>query len=195
MPQSEQLQLAMTAKVAATFGLDPDLVSLRDNRFVQCRVQGDSGALPFAANSFDLLTANMVVEHVADPAALLSEAARVLKPKGFFLFHTPNSLSYATLTARIVPESLKVGLIRYLEGRRGEDVFPTLYRMNTPSQVKELAVAAGFAIVDLKRTESSAQAVMLGPIVLLELLWIRMLRFRALSNLRSNLIVILQKAG
>jgi ubiquinone/menaquinone biosynthesis C-methylase UbiE len=195
MPQSEQIQIAMTGKVNATFGLDPDFASLRDNRFVQYRVQGDSSALPFAGDSFDLLTANMVVEHVANPVALLSEAFRVLKPNGFFLFHTPNLLSYATLTARIVPEAFKVGLIRYLEGRKGEDVFPTLYRMNTPEQVEKLASAAGFAVVELKRTESSAQAVMLGPLVILELLWIRMLRLRTLSNLRSNLIVILQKPG
>jgi ubiquinone/menaquinone biosynthesis C-methylase UbiE len=195
MPQSERTQVAMTGKVKATFGLDPDLASLMDNRFVQYRVQGDSSALPFAEDSFDLLTANMVVEHVSDPVALLSEAFRVLKPKGVFLFHTPNLLSYATLTARMVPEAFKVRLIRYLEGRKGEDVFPTFYRMNTPAQVEKLAVAAGFAVVELKRTESSAQAVMLGLLVILELLWIRMLRLRILRNLRSNLIVILQKAG
>lgn len=193
MPQSEQVQLAMTRKVQATFGLDPDFASLKDNHFVQYRVHGDSSTLPFADDSFDLLTANMVIEHVADPVALLSEAFRVLRPTGFFLFHTPNMRSYATLTARMVPETLKVGLIRYLEGRKGEDVFPTLYRMNTPKQVEKLASAAGFTVAEVKPTESSAQAVMLGPLVILELLWIRMLRHRSLSNLRSNLIVILQR--
>jgi ubiquinone/menaquinone biosynthesis C-methylase UbiE len=194
MPGSESAQNSMVRKVKATYGVDPDLSSLRDNPFVQYRVMGDSSSLPFAANSFDLLTANMVVEHVSKPKELLSEAFRVLKPNGIFLFHTPNLMSYATLFASLVPEALKVGLISYLEGRKGEDVFPTHYRMNTPRRIRKLAKASGFALSDLKRVESSAQAVMLGPFVILELLWIRLLRMHFLRDFRSNLIVILQKA-
>jgi len=58
-----------------------------DNHFVQHRFVGDCCSLPFADSSFDLLTANMVVEHVAHPRALLSEVRRILKPNGIFLFH------------------------------------------------------------------------------------------------------------
>jgi ubiquinone/menaquinone biosynthesis C-methylase UbiE len=39
-------------------------------------------ALPFAGESFGLLTCWDVIEHVEDPARLLSEIARVLKPDG-----------------------------------------------------------------------------------------------------------------
>ena len=193
MPRGAEEQSSLRDRLKGIYGLDPDFSSLRDNRFVQFPVSGDSSALPFANSSFDLLTANMVVEHVAKPDLLLSEASRVLKPNGLFLFHTPNTLSYATLLARLVPEGLKTRLVGFFEGRKEEDVFPTLYRMNTPSKVEQLSRQAGLHLSELMPVESSAQTVMLGPLVVLELGWIRILRLAALRNLRSNLIVILQK--
>jgi SAM-dependent methyltransferase len=195
MPASEQEEAALKARLQDSFGIDADVASLRDNLFVRHRVAGDCCSLPFASASFDLLTANMVVEHVADPRALLCEASRVLKSNGIFLFHTPNALSYATVLARLVPESLKVRLIAYLESRKAEDVFPTFYRMNAPGRILELSRNTELEVVDLIRVESSAQSVMLGPIVLFELLWIRLLRLSVLGNLRSNLIVVLRKTA
>jgi SAM-dependent methyltransferase len=193
MPEADKEQAIVQSSVEAIFGLDPDIASLRDNRFVRYRVVGDSSSLPFADGSFDLLTANMVVEHVAQPQALLLEVSRVLKPQGIFLFHTPNALSYATLMAGLVPEGLKIWLISFFEARKAEDVFPTFYRMNTPRRIVEFSRSSGLDVVELIRVESSAQAIMLGPLVVFELLWIRLLRLPAFRNLRSNLIVVLQK--
>jgi SAM-dependent methyltransferase len=194
MPGADEEQFSLCARLKATFGLDPDLASLRDNRFVQYRVVGNAESLPFSDSSFDILTANMVVEHVSQPRALLSEVHRVLRPNGIFLFHTPNALSYATLIARVVPEGIKGRLVEFFDGRIEQDVFRTFYRINTPAQVEELSRAAGFRVLELRRVESSGQAVMLGPLVILELLWIRLLRLPSLRNLRSNLIVMLQKS-
>jgi SAM-dependent methyltransferase len=193
MPGAEEAQVDLRARLKTTFGVDPDFASLRDNKFVQNRVAGDSCSLPFADASFDLLTANMVIEHISDPVALLAEVSRVLKPSGIFLFHTPNAHSYSTGLARMVPEKWKAWLIGFFEARKEEDVFPALYQMNTPRRIRELAGTAELRLLELMPVESSAQGVMLGPLVALELLWIRLLRFSAFKNLRSNLIVILQK--
>ena len=193
MPYADEEQSILRAGMRAIFGIDPDHASLKRNSFVRYRVVGDSASLPFADASFDVLSANMVVEHVAEPSALLSEAFRVLTPSGIFIFHTPNALSYATALSYLIPERLKPGLIKFFENRKEEDVFPTLYRMNTPRAVKRFTGEAGFRILELRRVESSAQSVMLGPIVILELLWIRLLRLATFKNLRSNLIVVLEK--
>src|SRR6266851_6112320 len=193
MPHWKEEQSSLRDRLKGIYGLDPDFSSLRDNRFVRFPVSGDSSILPFANASFDLLTANMVVEHVAKPEALLAEALRVLKPNGAFVFHTPNTLSYATLLARLVPEGLKTPLVGFFEGRKEEDVFPALYRLNTPAKIEQLSREAGLCLAELLRVESSAQTVMLGPLVILELSWIRLLRLSMLRNFRSNLIVILQK--
>jgi SAM-dependent methyltransferase len=48
------------------------------------------GPLPFADNSFDLVWASEVIEHVADTARWLSEVRRVLVPGGRLLLSTPS---------------------------------------------------------------------------------------------------------
>ena len=45
-------------------------------------VTGDGGSLPFASASFDLVTASQSLEETRDPAAVLAEIARVLRPGG-----------------------------------------------------------------------------------------------------------------
>jgi 2-polyprenyl-6-hydroxyphenyl methylase / 3-demethylubiquinone-9 3-methyltransferase len=51
---------------------------------------GDANDLPFAPESFDVVCAMDFLEHVEDPAHIVAEAARVLKPNGLFFFHTFN---------------------------------------------------------------------------------------------------------
>ena len=45
-------------------------------------VQGDATDMPFPAHSFDMVFSTSVFEHLADPAAVLDETVRVLKPGG-----------------------------------------------------------------------------------------------------------------
>lgn len=52
--------------------------------------QGDANSLPFAHESFDVACAMDFLEHVEQPAQIVAEAARVLRPGGLFFFHTFN---------------------------------------------------------------------------------------------------------
>ncbi|PZF81908.1 methyltransferase domain-containing protein [Jiangella anatolica] len=45
-------------------------------------VTGDAAALPFDAASFDVVHAHQLLQHVADPVAVLRELARVARPGG-----------------------------------------------------------------------------------------------------------------
>jgi 2-polyprenyl-6-hydroxyphenyl methylase/3-demethylubiquinone-9 3-methyltransferase len=47
-------------------------------------------ALPFQNESFDVVCAMDILEHVEEPALLIAEASRVLKPDGILFFHTFN---------------------------------------------------------------------------------------------------------
>lgn len=49
----------------------------------------DIQAIPFAAESFDLVLANHVLEHVSSPDDALAEVRRVLKPGGYAILQTP----------------------------------------------------------------------------------------------------------
>jgi len=53
-------------------------------------VRSDAFGLPFADHSFDAVTAMDFLEHVDDPARVIAEAARLLKPGGTFFFYTFN---------------------------------------------------------------------------------------------------------
>lgn len=69
-------------------------------------------SLPFLNHSFDAVAAMDLLEHVEDPASVIREASRVLKPGGLFFFHTfnRNILSYLLViqgVERIVPNAPK----------------------------------------------------------------------------------------
>jgi len=49
--------------------------------------------LPFADSAFDYISSHEVIEHVEDPAVVLREFARVLKPGGICAIATPNGAS------------------------------------------------------------------------------------------------------
>jgi len=60
---------------------------------------GNAYELPFEKESFDAVCSMDVLEHVEDPARVIAEAARVLKPGGQFFFYTFNRTWLAYLLA------------------------------------------------------------------------------------------------
>lgn len=52
--------------------------------------QGDLHSASFADNSFDLITARHLIEHVPNPAEFIAEVTRILKPGGMLNLRTPN---------------------------------------------------------------------------------------------------------
>ncbi len=93
----------LIARAGVVVGLDYDLESVRRHSTIAYRCRGDIGSLPFESESFDLVTANMVVEHLDHPERQFREVARVLRPGGIFLYHTPNADNYQVRIARLVP--------------------------------------------------------------------------------------------
>ncbi len=186
-------ELRMVKTAGKMVGLDQSLLSLQKHRSITERVQGDIFRLPFAGNSFDVITANMVFEHLRAPAEQINEIFRVLKPGGQLIFHTPNVLGYTTILARLTPSAIKDGLISLLQKREKEDVFPTFYRMNSPSRIERIAHQSGFRVEKINMICSSAELVLFPFLVVWELLWIRVLMTNPLKPLRTNIIAILEK--
>lgn len=59
--------------------------------------QGDVYKVPFPNESFDVVAAMDLLEHVSDPQRVLAEASRVLRPGGLFFFNTFNKNPLAWL--------------------------------------------------------------------------------------------------
>ncbi len=53
-------------------------------------VRGDAQNLPFSDNSFDIVIATAIIEHLDFPIKMLKEAHRVLKPEGVIVLTTLN---------------------------------------------------------------------------------------------------------
>ncbi|HEY5912166.1 MAG TPA: class I SAM-dependent methyltransferase [Verrucomicrobiae bacterium] len=81
------------AKVPAVWGIDPnpDLLAVARSRsdnitFLECGLE----RTPFAAEFFDAIILNDVLEHVGDETLALNEMHRILKPGGALIITTPH---------------------------------------------------------------------------------------------------------
>src|SRR6266550_8016593 len=61
----ETAEAELVKSVPLVVGLDVDFQAVRRHRTIEHRCLGEIGKLPFASQTFDLVTANMVVEHLA----------------------------------------------------------------------------------------------------------------------------------
>jgi ubiquinone/menaquinone biosynthesis C-methylase UbiE len=176
-------------------GIDLDFEGMKKHQSIRDRVFGNLEQLPFPAASFDVVTANMVIEHLGDPASVLEEIHRVLAPGGCFVFHTPNVRNPILRTASVIPSALKRGVVRILDGRKEEDVFETFYRLNSDHTIPAVAGEHGFAVQKLNLVSSSAITAVLGPLSIFELLMIRLLDLPKLQCFRSNIVAVLRNSS
>jgi len=109
-------------------------------------LNNDLGHLALPDASVDVVMSRSVMEHVADPLAVYSEVARVLRPGGRFIFLTANLWDYSSLIARVVPNRFHPWIVSRVEGRAEHDVFPIQYRTNTRGSVERYGKGAGFAL-------------------------------------------------
>jgi SAM-dependent methyltransferase len=188
-------QAAAISACRHVYGIDLDWPGLVAHTGIRDRIYGNLSQLPVRASSVDVVSANMVIEHLDNPVQVLAEAGRVLRPGGRFVFHTPNYNSLVVRLGAWTPELLKKPLIALFEGRRAHDVFPTHYRLNTAATVHRLAAQTGFAVARVEHVSNAAATSILGPLVIFELLFIRLLARPAFAGWRTNLICVLEKTA
>jgi ubiquinone/menaquinone biosynthesis C-methylase UbiE len=103
------------------------------------------GDLPFDSASFDAVTCQRVLHHVQDPAEVLAEVDRVLKPGGFF--YLSDTLPDATPAGRILRSLWR--LARTMLGRTTTwepSGLPRVHEVDRPAaEVERLLAGAGFS--------------------------------------------------
>ena len=186
-------QMNFRGLVSRVSGVDPD-PRVRTNPFLDEGRVGSGEALPYANESFDVVIADNVVEHLLDPVAVFSEVARVLKPGGMFMFKTPNKIHYMPTVARLTPHWFH-RLYNKLRGRATRDTFPTCYRANTRAAVERIAQSVGLAVDSMQLVEGRPEYLRAMPVAYL-LGWAyerAVNRIRVLERFRILLIATLRK--
>jgi SAM-dependent methyltransferase len=194
MHDGEQAAAALVERCALVVGVDVD-PSIGRHTTIRHRVSSDIERLPFRDGAFDLVSANMVLEHVADPRRLLDEVHRVLTPGGAFVFHTPNRRFYQIALTEWIPQRWRRNAASVVEGRAIDDVFPTHYRLNTRDAIATHAEAARLTVDSIGFVNSGLTFGKFPPLALAEVGIVWLLERSWCEGGRSNLLVALRKPG
>jgi len=140
------------ARGAVVFGCDYTNDVAR-NRFVVAGVRGDAYHLPFADETFDIVTMDFVAEHLESPQLCVAELARVLRPGGRVFFRTPNFYHYVALIAYLTPHWFHRLVIHALDGSNEREAFATFYRANTRRTLRRLFSACELSCEQMRVIE------------------------------------------
>jgi SAM-dependent methyltransferase len=134
-------------KVSKVIGIDVDNAA-QDNSFIDDFHLIRGGSWPIENDSIDLVVFDNVLEHIKNPDNIFSEARRVLKNGGYFCIRTPNKWSYIALFARLIPNRYHSRVANVVQdGRKSEDVFPTVYKCNSTGEIRDMMKNHGFECV------------------------------------------------
>lgn len=126
----------------ALVGID---LGMAPNPHVDQKHVGDLARLPFADASFDAVLCEWVAEHAEQPARMMAEFARVLRPGGHAVFITANRRNPLVLFGWLIPTGLKDFLLNRLLGQQESDLFPLHMRFNERADMSRIAEASGCA--------------------------------------------------
>lgn len=128
---------ALKGRVREVIGADIDPVITTNPGLDRAIVIGPDGRLPLPDRSVNVIISDFTFEHIETPSAVAAELDRVLAPGDWICARTPNRFGYLAITSQLMPEALKLRVVRNSQpGRKEEDVFPTFYRMNTEAALK-----------------------------------------------------------
>jgi ubiquinone/menaquinone biosynthesis C-methylase UbiE len=175
-------------------GCDMVETHLLQNPLLDSASVADAIHLPFRDESFDLVTANMVLEHLEEPSSVFAEVARVLAPGGHFVFVTPNVQNPVVWVASVVlSKPLRKRLARFVEGRNDEHIFYTFYRANSRSAIRKLSERASLRVEELDTFNSYPFMRRLWPLTAIEALWIKAISRGPMKAVTTNLFGVLEK--
>lgn len=138
VPYRKSLRL-LRGKVRKVIGVDVDEAVHLNPGLDEAHHIEPGAPLPIADESVDLIVADFVFEHIAEPERCAAELDRVLRPGGWICARTPNRWNYVAIGACLIPEKLHEKLLTRLQPeRKKEDVFPTWYRMNELAVLRRL---------------------------------------------------------
>lgn len=169
--------IASSALGCEAVGVEPWRAARETSKLLLARSQADirildgtAEDLPVPTQSFDIVHANAVIEHVRDVHAAFAECFRVLKPGGVFWFSAANALCPAQQEIRgfpafgWYPHPLKMRIMQWAAATHPQLVGHTTQpavNWFTPWTARRLLRAAGFSRIydrwDLRMPEEGGR--------------------------------------
>jgi glycosyltransferase involved in cell wall biosynthesis/SAM-dependent methyltransferase len=110
-------------------------------------VQATAARLPFGGATLDAVTLVNVLDHATSPAAVLREAARVLRPGGVLVVRVPNGAFHARCVGVL-------GRLGPWARWRGWDTYPILHLFAFgPAALRRLVERSGFDVLSLANSD------------------------------------------
>lgn len=97
-------ELAKKINTSHLFGIEivEDRAQLAQSKGIEVKVHDASLDFPYSSESFDVIHANQVIEHVPDIDKFISEIHRVLKTNGYAIISTENASSWHNIFAIVL---------------------------------------------------------------------------------------------
>src|SRR5688572_10478272 len=137
IPLRRKLRI-LKGKVSKVIGIDVD-PGAQENPFLDEFRLIQEADWPIENDSIDLIVCDQVLEHIDNPDQFFSEAHRTLKDGGYCCIRTPNRWSYIAIAATLIPNKYHLNVTSVVqEGRKKENVFPTLYKCNSVGKITQI---------------------------------------------------------
>ena len=183
----------LSRSAGSVIGLDVDN-AVKENRFLNEAHVYEGKTFPFSDASFDAVVTDYALEHVEEPAVLLREIRRVLKPGGMFLFRTPNVFHYVSIFSRLLPDSISPWLRKRAADHR---VYPKFFRFNSAKTCRRILTETGFEVLKIEQIEKEPSYGMQSRLLFLPMMIYE--RFvnssEVFRNLRANILCAARKTG
>lgn len=157
----------------------------------------DGGVFPVKDESYDIIVADYVMEHVENPLLMISEIQRVLKPGGHFVFRTPNNYHYVSIVSRFTPHWFHLLVANRARGKTEGDIDPyaTYYRFNSRRKIRAILSQSVMHEIELRMVEKQPSYMMFNPwFFSIGVLYERLVNSAILfAGLRSNIFGVLAK--
>lgn len=194
----EALENELITRAGVVVGVDLDFPHLRKHVSISRRICASLDSLPFSDASFDLITSNMVVEHLPAPSTTFHELSRVLAPGGTLMVHTPNTRNYLVfaniLAKKLLPRPVVLKLVQ--DNRAADDIYPTYYRANNVRALCILGESVNLRPESVRcLTQPHPYSRFFAPVALFELLLMRATMMRPLDRFGATIMMVYRKQG
>ena len=192
----DPLENELVSLARIVIGVDLDLPHLRKHVNISRRICAPLDSLPFSDATFDLVTCNMVVEHLPAPFTTFQEMSRVLAPGGTLMVHTPNTRNYLVfaniLAKKLLPRSMVLKLVR--DNRAADDICPTYYRANNARALRNLGESVNLQPEFVRfLTSPQPYSRFFAPAAFFELLLMGATMTRPMDRFAATIVMVFRK--